>query len=178
MSLINTPPVPQYSLGILAAKDFDSRDLLDDLLAAKVETIQHLYTNGANALVTDFAMRSGIPFTVYPVSGGKGLPWSTREVVEASEVVLIIATPESKSAAQIVKACREREARLKAGAQRQLDAGEAVTTFKWREIPYEPISHWREKVCQVEEALAALTEEDVAASDFARAVAGIVGGKA
>jgi hypothetical protein len=164
MSLTNTPPVPQYSLGLLCAKDFDSRDTLWDLLGTKLETIRHVYTNGVNALVTDFCREHGLPFTVYPVSGGKGLPWSTREVVDASEVVLIIATPASKSAAQVAEVCVAR--------------AKVDPAFKWRTIEHEPIAPWKAKVCQVAEIMEGMSPEDLAASPWAESVARVVGGKA
>lgn len=160
MSLTNTPDIPQYSLGLLCAKDFDSRDTLWDLLGGKLETIKHLYTNGANVLVTDFAREHGLAYTVFPIQG-RGLPASTRDVVDASEVVLIISTPSSKSARQVAEVCK---ARAKVDPE-----------FKWRSIDYSPIDHWRTKVCRISEIMEGMSAEDRKESPWAQSVAKVVG---
>lgn len=151
---------PTFRLGILASKDFDSPQLLEDLFGAKRDQIAHVYTNGANDLITSFARSHGIPFTVYPVAGGRGLPASTRDIVDASEVVVIIASPESKSAEQIAEACAAKAARDE--------------TFTWRVHPFEPINHWREKVCKVAEILACMQTDELKDSAWAKQVEGVV----
>lgn len=170
MSLENTQPAHTYRLGLLCSRDFDSRDLLDDMLGAKLATISHLYTNGVNALVTDWARENGLPYTVYPISGGRGLPASTRDVVEASDVVLIIASAESKSAEQIATICRDRAARERRAHEALPDNPEPV--FKWRLQEYEPINHWRAKVQQVAEIVEAVPEDE--RTDGLNAIAGVV----
>lgn len=156
MSLDHTPPAALYNLGVIAAKDFDSHDLLTETLGPKLPTIRHLYTNGANGLITDFARENGITHTVFPITGGRGLPASTRDIVDASEVVLIIATPLSKSAKQVEAACAEKEKKS--------------PEFKWRVIQYDPIDHWRSKVCKIAEIVAGMPEEERVKDAWAKAV--------
>lgn len=156
MSLEAPPDIPRYHLAVIAPKDFDSDALLDETLGPKVANIAHLYTNGANRRITDWALTHGIGHTVYPITCGRGLPASTRDIIEASDVVLVIETPESKSARQVADMCAARSKR---------DAD-----FRWRKIAYDPVANWREKVGRVEEALAAMSEDDKAASPWLQAV--------
>lgn len=162
MSLSGTASGLKYNLGILASKDFDSRDLLWDTLSDKLETIRHVYTNGVNPLVMEFARNYGIPYTVYPVHGGRGLPASTHDVVDASDFVLVIATPESKSVETITKICAEKVGK---------PLSEGRIPFKWRVIPYEPYSHWCAKVQRIGEIVGALGKDELATNEWARAVA-------
>ena len=157
---INAEPAVKWSLGILASKDFDSPQLLEDLLLGKTELIKHVYTNGANPLVITFAQHHGIPLTIYPVHGGRGLPLSTREVVDASDFVFVVSTPESKSAEQIVKACQVKET--------------LVPAFKWRLVQYDPFTNWREKVGKIEEIMDAMPKDEIAANEWTKAVAGVL----
>lgn len=153
MSLATTPakPLHQWRLGIVAAKDFDSRDFLEDLIGGNLGAISHVYTNGANQLVVDFAIANGLPITIYPIAGGRGLPASTCDILANSDFVYIIATPESKSAATIKAGCEARKLRHKL-------------------VSYESITHWREKVGKVAEILAAMPEEERQANEWAEAI--------
>ena len=156
MSLTSTPEIPQWTLGLFAPKDFDNPQLLDDVLGPKLANIRHLYTNGANSLITDFARANGVSYTVVPISGGRGLPASTRDIVDASEVVVVISMPESKSSAQIAAICEAKAARDE--------------TFKWRIEHYDPVAHWRGKVGKVAEILACMDRKELADSTWAGAV--------
>lgn len=156
MSLSHPVPDRQYNLALFLSKDVDSPQLLEDLLGAKAPTIKHLFTNGANDLVAAFALTHGIPFTVYPISGGRGLPASTRSVLSAADTALLISTPDSKGAGQIAEMCREREAEAEA--------------FSWREIVHEPSTHWRTKVYQIKEILYAMSKDDIKANEWLKAV--------
>jgi len=155
-----SPLVVTYALGILAAKDFDNPQMLDDLLGAKLKSIAHLYTNGANPLVTQFALENGLSYTVFPINAGRGLPLSTRQVVEASEVVLIIATPKSHSTKQIANECNERS--------------DKDPAFKWRTIEYEPVTYWREKVGRVAEFIGNMDKDEIEANPWTQDVQKII----
>lgn len=155
MSLSTTPTVQQYALAVLASKDFDSRDLLDDTLGPKLAQIRQLLTNGANGLVCEWALTNGVPYSVIPIQG-RGLPASTRDIVDAAEVVLIIASAGSKSAGQVAAICV---------AKAKRDAA-----FKWRQQVYEPIDYWRGKVGKVSEIMACLNRDELAANAWAQSV--------
>lgn len=143
MSLETPPPVKTYRLGVVAAKNLDDPSFLSDLISENVPAISHLYTNGANALVTDFAREHGIPYTVFPLNGGRSLPWSNSRIVETSDFVYVIGTTSSKSAGQAVAAC-------------------VAAKVKHRLISYDPCTHWRERVQAMGAALAVITPADAA----------------
>lgn len=161
MSLENITPIVRYNLGILAAKDFDARELLWDNLGAKLQYVRHIFTNGTNPLVCEFAQENGIAYTVFPVSGGRGLPASTHEVVEASDYVLLISTPGSKSAGMIAEKCA-------AKAARPVKVDEPK--FGWRTIEYDPYTHWREKVEQVREIMGTMSKAERAENPWVQAI--------
>jgi hypothetical protein len=148
MSLSDPKPVKTFKLGVIASKSLDDPGFLPDLLGDKTDVISHIYTNGANPLVTSFALEHGIPYTVYPITAGRGLPLSTRDIVMASEFVYIISTPDSKSASQVEKVC----------AQWLAERPDVFKGFKVLE--YDSISHWKGKVCKAAEILACMSKED------------------
>lgn len=150
--------LPTFRLGLLASKDFDSPQLLEDVFGPKVEQISHLFTNGTNPLIEAFARSHGITHTVYPVSGGRGLPASTRDIVDASEAVVIIASPDSKSAEQIAAICAAKAAKDE--------------SFTWRLQPYDPIQVWKGRVCKAQEILSCMTREELKDSAWAKQVEG------
>ncbi len=151
MSLNAPAPVRTFRVGIIAAKNLDDPQFLPDLVGENLGAIEHLYTNGANALVTDFARENGIPCTVFPIAGGRGLPWSTSRVIFHSEFVYIIATPESKSTPQVAGAC------------------EAKGT-KYKVVPYEPLARWKQSVEKTREIISAMSKDELAASPYAQAI--------
>lgn len=155
--MLSTTP-DTWSLAVFAASDFDDRALLEDLLVPNLTAIRHINTNGANALVTSFALAKGIPHTVYPI-GSRGLPASTRDILDVSDFAYIFATPDSRSAAQIATLCEKR-------------AGNAEVSFGWRRIDHDPISHWRQKVCKAQEILACLSRDELKDSAWAKQVEG------
>lgn len=149
---LSTPVEPkQHRLGIIASKALDDPDLLTELVGPHVPAISHLYTNGANPLVTTFAAAAGIPCTTFPLTGGRCLPWSTGMILDNVDFAYVIADPDSKSAAQAVAACEARK-------------------VKHRLIPFTPYIHWAEKAGKVSQILAALTPDDVAANDALKAI--------
>lgn len=158
MSLSDPKPVKTFKLGIVAAKSLDDFGFLFELLHENLSAISHINTNGANPLIQSFAMDHGIPYTVYPITAGRGLPLSTRDVVTASEFVYIISTPESKSSKQIEKVCQQWKA-------------EQPDTFKgYKVIEYDPVTHWKTKVYKVCEILACMTNEDKAKNLWADSI--------
>ncbi len=153
MSLATPAPVKQWRLGLIAAKALDDPGYLDEMLDGKVETISHILCNGANPLVAAFAQDHGLPYTVYPLTGGRSLPWSNSRIIEGSDYVLIVATPDSKSAAQAAAECVAKQ-------------------VKHRTVQFEPCKHWREKseywhakVEQVGAILAGMQPDEVAQSE-------------
>ena len=158
MSLSDPKPVKTFKLGIVASKSLDDPGFLPDLLADKLTVISHIYTNGANPLVTAFALEHGIPYTVYPITAGRGLPLSTRDIVVASEFVYIISTPDSKSAKQVEKVC----------AQWQAEQPEVFKGYKVLE--YDSVSFWRQKVCKTAEILACMSKEDIERNGWFKSV--------
>lgn len=139
-----------FNLGILASKGFDDPDFINELTLEHLGSIGHIFTNGANKLVTDFAQQNGIPFTVFPLIG-RSLPWSTSQILDHVEFVYIIASPESKSANQIQVDCVKRH-------------------IKHRVVPYDPFTHWQEKLGKVAEILSATTREEIEHNDTLKAI--------
>ncbi len=142
MSLTTPPQVKQYRLGVIAAKTLDDPGYLDELLGDKTETISHLYSNGANPFVAQFAADHGLPLTTFPLTGGRSLPWAISRIIENSDFVYIIGTPQSKSAGQAATECELRK-------------------VKHRLIQFEPCQYWKDKAMDVAEFITAMTAEDV-----------------
>lgn len=136
-----TPAAPkQFRYAILSAKNFDDPSFLAEQIGANLANIGHIYTNGANRLVEDFARENGIPCTVYPIQGSNLLT-STHLILNAVDAAYIIDAEGSKSAGQIKAMCEEK--------------GVGYKLF-----PFEPCSHWKLKVCRAQEILAAADEKD------------------
>ena len=155
MSLTTPTPIKTYNLGIIASKSFDDRDLIPDIFLGKVSEIEHVYTNGVSPIVLDWCTSEGIPYTVYPIVGGKTLPWSLSNVIDASAFILIIADENSKSAKQAVEAC------VKKGK-------------KYKFVSFEPAEYWREKLCKVAEVIAVMTPEDKERNGWVKAIEHII----
>lgn len=141
----------QYSLGLICAKNLDDRDFLSELIGGNVSLVSHIYTNGANPLVLDYAQAHGIPYTTFPLTGGRSLPWSNSEVISHSDFIYVVATPDSKSAGAAIAECVKQKK-------------------KHRLISYEPINHWRGKVCKIQEILDAMPREDLQANEWTAAM--------
>ncbi len=136
-----TPAAPkQFRYAILSAKNFDDPSFLAEQIGGNLANIGHIYTNGANRLVEDFARSNGIPCTVYPLEGSNLLT-STHLILNEADAAYIIEAEGSKSAGQIKALCEEK--------------GVAFKLF-----PFEPCSHWKMKVLRVQEILAAADEDD------------------
>lgn len=142
MSLATPIPPKTFRLGIVAAKNLDDPSFLDELVGENTPVVSHVYTNGANPLVFAFAADHGIPLSVFPLTGGRSLPWSTSRIIENSDFVFVVGTSSSKSAGQVVTAC------VAAGVKHRL-------------VQYDPCTHWREKVVKAAALLAVMTPEDV-----------------
>lgn len=151
MSLTTTVPVKQFRLGIVASCALDNPDFLPELIGPHVPAISHLYSNGANDLVRAFAAAHGLPLTTFPLTGGRSLPWSLSQILGNVDFVYIIADPASKSAALTVEAC-------------------VKYNVKHRLIPFDPYSHYAEKVGKVCEILATTTKEDVESHPILKAL--------
>jgi hypothetical protein len=149
MSLQESPKT--YTLGIIVSKSFDDPSWLEEKLGDKLDRIKHINTNGVNPLVMEFALENGIPFSVFPLKGGKSAPWSNARIVELSDVVYIIGTPGSKNARAAEAEC--------------VKEGRRCHVFEC-----DTIAHWKEKVYKVAEILAATTVEDRANNTWMRAI--------
>ncbi len=148
MSLATVTPIPQFALGIIASKTLDDAQFIPDLIGANVAAISHIYTNGANPLVAQYAQDHGIPNTVYPLTGGSNHLTSTGLIAEKVVKVYLIADGQSKSATQVEEVCKQK----------------GVTC---RRFGYEAAAHWREKVCKTAEILAGMTDEERKANPWA-----------
>jgi hypothetical protein len=166
MSLVNKEAAT-FNLGIIASKNLDDPEFLNDLLGEKLDKIGHLFLNGANSLVTDFARENGVTYTVFPINK-RSLPWSNSRIIESSDFVFIIASDESKSAKSAEEECQKRAAKEginNLGLKRK---------FAYKVVGFEPISHWRDKICKISEVLAATTKEDLEKSSALKAIYKIV----
>lgn len=149
---LNTPvQVKQYRVGIVAAKNFDDASFLSELIGEKVESISHINTNGANSLVSDFAQENGISYTTFPLTGGRSLPWSAAQILDNSDFVYIIASPDSKSSKWFASECDKKKIRFKI-------------------VPYEPYSNWQHKVEAIADAFAEIKPEEIEANPQLKAV--------
>lgn len=147
MSLSTPTPPKRYGYGIIPSKSFDAPDLLEDLFIDKLDSVGHIYTNGASDLVARFAAAHGFPYTVFPLTGGKGLLWSTDCIIERADRVYVIASEESKSAAQVMQICAKRASEDE--------------KFKYKLIPFEAVSHWKDIVFSSKEILHAATRDEI-----------------
>lgn len=149
MSLTPTPP-PQLRLGIIASRNLDAPEFLHDLLSEKVAAIFHLYTNGVNPLVTEFALEHGLPHTVFPAQCSNTLK-SNGQIVSSSDFVLIISDQDSKNAPLVKKECEEKG-------------------VKHRIVLYDSASFWKTKMAKVKSLVEGATKEELEASVALRAI--------
>lgn len=138
---LTAPPVKQFAYAIFASKNFDDPDFLAEQIGGNLAAIGHVYTNGANQFVIDFAAGNGIPVTIFPLRGSS-LPASTHQILEKVDAAYIVADDASKSAAQIKETCEKKG-----------------IGHKW--LTFEPITHWKTKVLRAQEILAALPKGDL-----------------
>lgn len=136
---LTAPPVRQFAYAIFASKNLDDPSFLAEAIGGNLAAIGHIYTNGANQLVIDFGVSNGIPVTVFPLCGST-LPTSTHLILEKVDAAYLIADESSKSAAQIKDMCEKKG-----------------VVFKW--LAFEPVTHWKAKVCRAQEILSALPKE-------------------
>lgn len=156
MALSTTQPIRQYNLGIICSKNFDNPDFLFDLLNKNLVAIKHIYTNGANQLVTDFAKENGISYTVYPINC-RSLPWSNSRIIESSEFVFILGDEESKSAKIANEDCERHKIKN--------------PKFSYRFVKFDPIQPWKQKVIEINEIINLISKEDLEKNDALKAIA-------
>lgn len=136
MSLITTK---RFRYAVFASKNLDDPQFLPDQLGTNLPSIGHIYTNGANRLVEDFAREHGIPCTTHPLQSSNLLT-STNAILAEVDAAYIVADDASKSAGQIREMCESKG-------------------VPYKLFPFEPVTHWKLKVCRAQEILAALPEE-------------------
>lgn len=165
MSLVNKEAVT-FNLGVIASKNLDDGEFLNNLLGEKLDKIGHLFLNGANSLVTDFARENGVTYTVFPINK-KSLPWSNSRIIESSDFIFIIASDDSKSAKSAEEECKKR-------VEKEAGNQAIKRKFAYKVVMFEPISHWRDKVCRISEVLTATTKEDLEKNSALKAIYKIV----
>jgi hypothetical protein len=152
--MMSKPVVKQHRVAILASTSLEDPTLISSLpalLPENLAAVSHIVTNGANELVTQFAALNGVPFSVYPLTGGGSLPGSTAQVLETADLVYLIHDECSKSAGLILEACKKKEA-------------------KYKVIRFDPVDYWKLKACRAKEILDAASKEDVTASPILTAL--------
>lgn len=159
MSLSTIEPIRQYNLGIICSKSLDNPDFLFDLIYKNLAVIKHIYTNGANSLVTDFAKENGISYTVYPINC-RSLPWSNSRIIESSEFVFILCDDDSKSAKLAKDDCEKH--RLK------------NPKFSYKIVKFDPIQPWKQKMVEVTEIINLIPKEDLEKNEALKAIAKIL----
>lgn len=145
MSLAAPVPPKQYPIAILASTSLEDETLIPTLLGENITAVSHIYTNGANSLVTQFAASYGIAFTIYPLTGGASLPGSTNAILEHVRFAYVIVDGASKSGKLIIETCEKK-------------------AIQHKVVKFDPVDYWRFKVHKAREILAGATKEDVAAS--------------
>jgi hypothetical protein len=138
MSLTTTKT---YNIGIISSKGLDDPDFLQELIGDNIKFIEHIYTNGVNKLVLDFAHNNGIPYTIFPLVN-KNIFWSTAKILENVEFVYLISSPESQSTTKIYEECLKKK-------------------IKTKIIPYVPYTHWQQKVEEFGKVMAAIPKEEI-----------------
>ncbi|MFA6432924.1 MAG: hypothetical protein WCV82_03900 [Candidatus Paceibacterota bacterium] len=141
MSLTAPQPVKQFSYAIFAPKNLDDPDFLPDQIGANLPAIGHIYTNGASQMVEAFARENGIPCTTFPLCHSNLLT-STNLIMEKVDAAYVVASAESKSAAQIIGLLDKRG-------------------IGYKVLPFEASTHWKEKVLRAQEILAALPKGEL-----------------
>lgn len=150
---LTTIPERKFRIGIIMSKGFDDPDWLPNKLAAYADQILVVSTNGVNSLVSEFCQAHGIVYTVYPVS--RNTLWSNGRIVENSDKVYILGTPDSHNSMLAKQECE------KQGKKFEL-------------VEREQVAAWKEKVCRANEVLDAASEEDLAAQPVLKALKGIL----
>lgn len=135
MSLTTPAPVKRFNYAIFASRNLDDPAFLGEQIGGNLVNIGHIFTNGANQLVEQFARENGITCTVAPLQGSN-LFTSTHTILEQVDAAYIVADESSHSAAQIKEMCEKK-------------------AVGYKLLPFEPITHWRTKVLRAQEILAA-----------------------
>jgi hypothetical protein len=131
MSIQTIQPPKTYRLGIIASKSFDDPDFLEKHLSEVVSKISHINTNGINSLSENFAKDYGIPYTVFPICS-RSAPWSNSRIIENSDFVYIISTPDSKNSKLAKEECERKK-------------------IKYKFFIHDSISFWKNKVKELQE---------------------------
>lgn len=149
MSLAN--PVKTFRIGIIASVAFDHPHWLDEKLGANLDKIAHLYTNGVNRHVLDWARVNGLPFTCYPPYNGVSVLTSNNQIIASSDKVFILATPESRNGKVVAEECCKRS------VQHEL-------------AEFEPLAYWKERVCRAQEIIGGADNADIEANPTLKAL--------
>jgi hypothetical protein len=132
MSLSNPPN--KFNLGIIAAKNLDDPEFLDNLLSKNLDKIAHIYTNGANQIVLDYARENGVICTIYPINS-RCVQWSNSKIMEASDFVFLISNEESKSTKLAQEECEKEVSKNK-------------RKFSYRMVFFDPVSNLKSKIAK------------------------------
>ncbi len=139
-----------FKIGIICATSFDNQDWFADRLGAHLELISHVYTNGANSLVTDFCRLNGLTTTIYPINRNSA-PWSNSRIIEQSDKVYILGTPDSKNSQLAQQECERRG-------------------VKFERIDHEPIAFWKEKTGKIAEIMSAQDKDQIEYNEALKAI--------
>lgn len=171
---LSTPVQPRkFALGLIVSRSFDRPTVLHDLLGDKLDRVSHIYSIGAgdgHAVIDRFCRDNGLDHTVFPAT--QHTFRAVSRVIEASEFVYILSDGESKMAAFAKQECGNRAALEQAEVEANQRA--AGTAFRFKEVAYDAVAHWRTLVGQVQEILAAVPKDDVEASEVLKAIARVV----
>jgi len=140
MSLLD---IKRFRIGVIASKSFDDPDFLSERLGPHLDQIIHLYTNGVNPLVTEFARINGVSYSVFPPNRGNSIIWSNNRIIENADKVYILAAPGSSSAKMAEEECRKKG-------------------VKFELIEREPVGHWKQKALAAGEVLDAIPKDVLA----------------
>lgn len=135
MSLTSSPlvpSIPQFPVAIICSKSLDNAAFIPDLVGANVAAISHLYSNGANPLVAQFAADHGIPHTIFPLTGGRSFPWALTQILEHAQFVYVIGDQHSHGSEQAIQAC-------------------IAKGIQFKEVVYDSVAHWKEEMVKMQE---------------------------
>lgn len=122
-------PARKFRIGIIASKSFDSPNWFEKRFTPNVDKISHLYTNGVNQLVIDFAKSAGLACTIYPIKGNSA-PWSNSRIIENSDKVYILATPDSHNSQQAKSECEKQGVKFEVVEFTVSDKDEALASIE------------------------------------------------
>lgn len=158
MSLSNPPS--KFNLGVIAAKNLDDPEFLDNLLSKNIDRIAHIYTNGANQLVINYARENGIICTIYPINS-RCIQWSNSKIMESSDFVFLISNEDSKSTKLAEEECEKEVAKNK-------------RKFSYRVVCFDPVSNIKNKLAKIKEVIDTMKEDEVDQNTHLKAIKKII----